>query len=120
MSFTPRNRSSHPHRLPGRAALILSLLAAGAALAANYQNTVLTAYSEVESAMVAYAQARKQVTFYQRSVDAASKAARNEHQNLQILIPLFLLFLPFLLFCSFEFSCRFLFLFLVLLLLIFV
>jgi len=49
--------------------------AAYQALIANYQNTVLTAYSEVESAMVAYAQARKQVTFYQRSVDAARKAA---------------------------------------------
>ena len=37
--------------------------AAYQALIANYQNTVLTAYSEVESAMVAYAQSRKQVGF---------------------------------------------------------
>ncbi len=44
-------------------------------LIANYQNTVLTAYSEVESAMGAYAQARKQVAFYQQSVDASRKAA---------------------------------------------
>ncbi|MGI9367430.1 MAG: efflux transporter outer membrane subunit [Ruegeria sp.] len=43
-------------------------------LIANYQNTVLTAYSEVESAMGAYALARKQVAFYQRSVDASRKA----------------------------------------------
>ena len=49
--------------------------AAYQALIANYQNTVLTAYSEVESAMVAYAQARKQVGFYQQSVDASRKAA---------------------------------------------
>ena len=49
--------------------------AAYQALIANYQNTVLTAYSEVESAMVAYAQARKQVGFYQQSVEASRKAA---------------------------------------------
>ncbi len=44
-------------------------------LIANYQNTVLSAYSEVESAMVAYAEARKQVVFYQRSVEASQRAA---------------------------------------------
>ncbi len=49
--------------------------AAYQALIANYQNTVLTAYSEVESAMVAYSEARKQVTFYRRSVEASRKAA---------------------------------------------
>ncbi|WP_271946619.1 efflux transporter outer membrane subunit [Ruegeria faecimaris] len=49
--------------------------AAYQALIANYQNTVLTAYSEVESAMVAYTQSRKQVTFYQNSVTASRKAA---------------------------------------------
>ena len=49
--------------------------AAYQALIANYQNTVLTAYSEVESAMVAYAQSRKQVGFYENSVAASRKAA---------------------------------------------
>ncbi len=49
--------------------------AAYQALIANYQNTVLTAYSEVESAMVAYAQSRKQVGFYEKSVAASRKAA---------------------------------------------
>nr|WP_321253400.1 efflux transporter outer membrane subunit [uncultured Ruegeria sp.] len=49
--------------------------AAYQALIANYQNTVLTAYSEVESAMVAYAQAREQVEFYQNSVTASRRAA---------------------------------------------
>lgn len=44
-------------------------------LIANYQNTVVSAYSEVESAMVAYTEARKQVTFYQRSVEASRRAA---------------------------------------------
>ncbi|MBV1895240.1 MAG: TolC family protein, partial [Rhodobacteraceae bacterium] len=49
--------------------------AAFQALVANYQNTVIVAYSEVENAMVAYYQARKQVGFYQKSSDAARKAA---------------------------------------------
>lgn len=49
--------------------------AAYQALIANYQNTVLTAYSEVESAMVAYAQSRKQVGFYENSVAASRKAS---------------------------------------------
>ncbi len=49
--------------------------AAYQALIANYQNTVLTAYSEVESAMVAYTQSRKQVGFYENSVAASRKAA---------------------------------------------
>lgn len=44
-------------------------------LVANYQNTVIVAYSEVENAMVAYAQARKQVGFYQKSVEASKRAA---------------------------------------------
>ncbi len=50
--------------------------AAYQALIANYQNTVLSAYSEVESAMVAYSEARKQVTFYQRSVEASRRASQ--------------------------------------------
>lgn len=49
--------------------------AAYQALIANYQNTVLTAYSEVESAMVAYSQSRKQVGFYENSVAASRRAA---------------------------------------------
>ncbi len=49
--------------------------AAYQALIANYQNTVLTAYSEVESAMVAYTQSRKQVRFYENSVAASRRAA---------------------------------------------
>ncbi|WP_170788541.1 efflux transporter outer membrane subunit [Ruegeria lacuscaerulensis] len=49
--------------------------AAYQALIANYQNTVLTAYSEVESAMVAYTQSRKQVGFYENSVAASRRAA---------------------------------------------
>jgi len=49
--------------------------AAYQALIANYQNTVLSAYSEVESAMVAYSEARKQVGFYSNSVEASTKAA---------------------------------------------
>ncbi|MEX0328979.1 MAG: efflux transporter outer membrane subunit [Ruegeria sp.] len=49
--------------------------AAYQALIANYQNTVLTAYSEVESAMVAYTESRKQVALYQNSVDASRRAA---------------------------------------------
>lgn len=44
-------------------------------LVANYQNTVLTAYAEVENAMVAYSEARKQVGLYGRSVEASRKAA---------------------------------------------
>ena len=48
--------------------------AAFQALVANYQNTVIAAYAEVENAMVAYSEARKQVTFYQRSVEASRRA----------------------------------------------
>ena len=44
-------------------------------LVANYQNTVVSAYAEVENAMVAYTEARKQVSLYQKSVDASKKAA---------------------------------------------
>ena len=49
--------------------------AAFQALVANYQNTVIVAYSEVENAMVAYYQSRKQVGFYQKSAEAAQSAA---------------------------------------------
>ncbi|MEP2031244.1 MAG: efflux transporter outer membrane subunit [Paracoccaceae bacterium] len=45
------------------------------ALIANYQNTVIVAYSEVENAMVAYKQAGRQVGFYQQSVEASKRAA---------------------------------------------
>ncbi|MCA8879330.1 MAG: efflux transporter outer membrane subunit [Rhodobacteraceae bacterium] len=44
-------------------------------LVANYQNTVLAAYAEVENAMVAYAGARRQVAYLSDSVTAAKKAA---------------------------------------------
>ena len=44
-------------------------------LIANYQNTVIVAYSEVENAMVAYKQARRQVGFYQKSAEASARAA---------------------------------------------
>ena len=43
-------------------------------LIANYQNTVVTAYSEVENAMVGYTQARKQVGFYDQSVKASDRS----------------------------------------------
>ncbi|MCL6284242.1 efflux transporter outer membrane subunit [Ruegeria sp. 2012CJ41-6] len=43
-------------------------------LIANYQNTVVTAYSEVENAMVGYTQARKQVGFYQQSTKASDRS----------------------------------------------
>ncbi|MFT5340814.1 MAG: outer membrane protein TolC [Paracoccaceae bacterium] len=49
--------------------------AAFQALVANYQNTVIVAYSEVENAMVAYHQAPKQVGFFQKSADASKRAA---------------------------------------------
>lgn len=44
-------------------------------LVANYQNTVLSAYAEVENAMAAYDGARRQVGFYRDSVTAAKRAA---------------------------------------------
>jgi NodT family efflux transporter outer membrane factor (OMF) lipoprotein len=50
--------------------------AAYQALIAKYQNTVIVAYSEVENAMVAYNQARKQVGFYQKSAEASERAAQ--------------------------------------------
>lgn len=49
--------------------------AAFQALVANYQNTVIVAYAEVENAMVAYNQAKKQVGFFRRSVEASQKAS---------------------------------------------
>lgn len=48
--------------------------AAYQALIANYQNTVVSAYSEVENSMVGYTQARKQVGFYRQSVKASDRA----------------------------------------------
>lgn len=54
------------------------------ALIANYQNTVLVAYSEVENAMVAYKQARRQVGFYQQSAEASMRAveiATNQYRD---------------------------------------
>ena len=45
------------------------------ALVANYRNTVLAAYSEVESAMAAYEGARSQVAYLRQSVAAATKAS---------------------------------------------
>ena len=53
-------------------------------LIANYQNTVIVAYSEVENAMVAYDKARQQVGFYQKSSAAAAKAeeiATNQYRD---------------------------------------
>lgn len=49
--------------------------AAFQALVANYQNTVIVAYAEVENAMVAYSQSRKQVGFFEQSVTASRKAS---------------------------------------------
>ncbi|WP_371171058.1 efflux transporter outer membrane subunit [Aliiroseovarius sp. 2305UL8-7] len=46
------------------------------ALVANYQNTVIAAYAEVENAMVAYTNARRQVANYRKSVDASRRAAK--------------------------------------------
>jgi Outer membrane efflux protein/Biotin-lipoyl like len=45
------------------------------ALVANYQNTVLAAYSEVENAMVAYDKGRSEAAYLQRSVEASRRAA---------------------------------------------
>lgn len=44
-------------------------------LVANYQNTVLSAYAEVENAMVAYQKANTSIVLLQRSVDASQRAA---------------------------------------------
>ncbi|MEM8959104.1 MAG: efflux transporter outer membrane subunit [Pseudomonadota bacterium] len=44
-------------------------------LVANYQNTVLSAYGEVENAMIAYKGAKEQVGFLSQSVTAAQRAA---------------------------------------------
>jgi NodT family efflux transporter outer membrane factor (OMF) lipoprotein len=49
--------------------------AAFQALVANYQNTVLAAYAEVDNAMSAYKAARAQAAYLQTSVDAARKAS---------------------------------------------
>lgn len=57
--------------------------AAFQALVANYQNTVMSAYGEVENAMVAYKDAKAQVGFLQQSVDAADRAAEIGLQQYQ-------------------------------------
>ncbi|OSP55951.1 efflux transporter outer membrane subunit [Pseudoruegeria sp. SK021] len=44
-------------------------------LVANYQNTVLSAYAEVENAMVGYQKANQEVGFLQTSVGASQRAA---------------------------------------------
>ena len=44
-------------------------------LVANYRNTVLNAYAEVENAMVAYEKGRQQVALLSRSVDSSRRAA---------------------------------------------
>jgi NodT family efflux transporter outer membrane factor (OMF) lipoprotein len=42
----------------------------------NYQNTVITAYSEVENALVAFVKSRQEARYLERSVKAAQGAAR--------------------------------------------
>lgn len=45
------------------------------ALVARYQNTVISAYNEVEGAMVAYRKAREAVGFYRKAVEASEAAS---------------------------------------------